>query len=171
MSRLPAERVATRSSPSATAEPVAWRAVRIAFELWAGSLWALLGWVTLTIFHFEPSRQVAGAIAGRLFEIQAYASVPVVAACAWQLRRRAMRSELNTRRALWPLYGASALLLFSEWCVRPLMYQAAASGASLGLSFGAWHGVSSLFFAVAALLALVFSWRGVLWGDALRERV
>jgi hypothetical protein len=49
---------------------------------------------------------------------------------------------------------AASLLAVNEWGLRPVMELAHSQGAALGLTFGAWHGVSALIY-VAACLALV----------------
>jgi hypothetical protein len=45
-------------------------------------------------------------------------------------------------------------LAVNEWGLKPVMDLAHATGSALGLTFGAWHGVSALIY-VAACLALV----------------
>ncbi len=54
---------------------------------------------------------------------------------------------------------AAALLAFYEWGLRAVMAQARLQGASYGLSFGAWHGVSSLIYLVACFAVLVLIWK------------
>jgi len=124
-------------------------AYRVLMVLWAGSLWAAALWVAPTLFFAQPDRQLAGQLAGRIFMIEAY--LGVAAAILGLL--------LPGRARLVPAYLAAALLACNEWALRPLMAQARLHGASLSLSFGAWHGVSFALYVAACLAVLVLVWK------------
>ena len=55
-------------------------------------------------------------------------------------------------------YAAAALLAVNEWALRPVMAAARARGALGGLTFGAWHGVSTVLYALACLALLSVVW-------------
>ncbi len=117
---------------------------RLLAALWAGSAWSLALWVAPTLFAAQPDRHLAGLLAARLFSIETYLGLGVAAlALASPLRRRFSAG-----------YVAASLLAVNEWGLRPVMELAHSQGAALGLTFGAWHGVSALIY-VAACLALV----------------
>jgi hypothetical protein len=124
------------------------RAFRILLVLWAGSLWSMAIWVAPTLFSAQHDRQIAGLLAGRLFSIETYLGVGT-AAVALLLPARA--------KYLWG-YGAAGLLAVNQWALRPLMVQAGLHGASWGLTFGAWHGVSALLYGGACIAVVLLVW-------------
>jgi hypothetical protein len=117
---------------------------RLLLALWAGSAWSLAIWVAPTLFGAQPDRHLAGVLAARLFGIETWVGLGVVGV--------ALLSPLR-RKFSWG-YVAAGLLAVDEWGLKPVMDLAHSTGSALGLSFGAWHGVSALIY-VAACLALV----------------
>jgi hypothetical protein len=124
------------------------RAWRVLMVLWAGSLWSLL-WVAAAVFHFQSDRHPAGLIAARLFSVETYLGL-AVAALALMLPNRG-RFRLG--------FFAVALLALYEWILKRVMSLAQAQGSALGLSFGAWHGVSALLYVAACIAVLVLVWK------------
>ena len=118
--------------------------------LWAGSLWALALWVAPTLFFAQPDRHLAGLLAARLFAVETYLGLAVAA----------LGFALPDRGQLRALYIAAALLAINEWALKPLMEQAHAQGVAIGLSFGAWHGVSAVGYLIGCCLVLWVIWRG-----------
>jgi hypothetical protein len=125
-------------------------AYRVLLVLWAGSLWSLTLWVAPTLFFAQPDRHVAGLLAARLFAVETYLGMAVAA----------IGLALPGRGQLQGVYIAVALLALNEWVFKRLMEQAHVEGAALGLSFGAWHGVSALGYLIGCLLVLWVVWRG-----------
>jgi hypothetical protein len=125
---------------------------RLLFVLWAGSLWSLAAWVAPTLFYAQGDRHLAGVLAARLFGIETYVGLGVAV----------LALLLQGRNKFWGAYLAAALLAGNEWLLKPLMTQAQARGSVLGLSFGAWHGVSALIYLAACLAVAVLVWRGQL---------
>ena len=123
------------------------------FVLWAGSLWSLAIWVAPTLFFAQGDRHLAGVLAARLFSVETYLGLGVSALAALLPGRNRMR---------W-LYAAAGLLALNELVLRPLMESAHSRGTALGLSFGAWHGVSAGLYVLACLGAL-----SVVWNEDLR---
>ncbi len=121
--------------------------LRVLLALWAGSLWSV-SWVTWTLFHAQSDRHLAGVLAGPLFTIETWVGLAVVGL--------ALLSPVRSR-FLWG-YLAAALLALNEWALRPVMVAARTHGTAMGLSFGAWHGVSAVLYvaACAGLLRLVW---------------
>jgi hypothetical protein len=116
----------------------------VLLALWAGSAWSLAIWVAPTLFAAQPDRHLAGVLAARLFGIETWVGLGVAGV--------ALLSPLR-RNFGWG-YAAAGLLAVNEWGLKPVMDLAHATGSALGLTFGAWHGVSALIY-VAACLALV----------------
>ena len=113
--------------------------------LWAGSLWSVGLWVTPILFSAQSDRHLAGVLAGRIFSIETYVGI-AVAVLALLLPGRST--------FLWG-YLAAALLAANEWALRPVMAAARTHGTAMGLTFGAWHGVSAVIYVAACIALLV----------------
>ena len=124
-------------------------AFRVLSVLWAGSLWSVGLWVTPILFAAESDHRLAGVLAGRIFSIETYVGI-AVAAFALVLPGRT--------KFAWG-YLAAGLLAVNEWALRPIMVAARAHGSAMGLTFGAWHGVSAVIYLMACLALLVLVWR------------
>ncbi len=108
-------------------------AFRVLLVLWAGSLWALAAWVAPTLFYAQSDRHLAGILAARLFGIETYLGLGV----------GAIALLLPGRSKFFKGYLAVALLAINEWVLKRFMDAAHLRGVAYGLTFGAWHGVSS----------------------------
>lgn len=124
------------------------RPFRVLITLWAGSLWSML-WVAAVLFRFLSDRHTAGLIAARLFSIETYLGL-ATAALALLLPGRG-RFSLG--------FLAVALLAVNEWMLKREMSLAQAHGRALGLSFGAWHGVSAGLYVLACLCVVVMIYK------------
>jgi Domain of unknown function (DUF4149) len=122
---------------------------RVILVLWAGSLWSLAIWVAPTLFFEQSDRHLAGVLAARLFSIETYLGVAVAAIALLLPGRSKMRFA----------YLAAALLAINEWVLKRFMTSAQAHGSALGLSFGAWHGVSAVLYVFACLGVLSIVWK------------
>jgi hypothetical protein len=122
---------------------------RVLLVLWAGSLWALAAWVAPILFYAQSDRHLAGMLAGRLFSVETYCGIAV----------GALALVLPMRRRFALGYLAVALLSINEWPLRRMMGVAHAQGASWGLTFGAWHGVSALLYVAACIAVVVLIWK------------
>jgi Domain of unknown function (DUF4149) len=125
-------------------------AYRVLLVLWAGSLWSLALWVAPTLFFAQPDRHLAGLLAARLFAVETYLGMTVAA----------LGLALPGRGQLRAIYIAVALLAINEWVIKGLMEQAHVQGTALGLSFGAWHGVSAVGYLIGCILVLWVIWKG-----------
>jgi hypothetical protein len=125
-------------------------AYRVLLVLWAGSLWSLALWVAPTLFFAQPDRHLAGLLAARLFAVETYLGLAVAA----------LGGVLPGRGQLRGIYIAVALVAINEWILKRFMERAHAQGAALGLSFGAWHGVSMVLYLIGCLLVLWVIWKG-----------
>ncbi len=121
---------------------------RVLLVLWAGSLWASALWVAPTLFYAQSDRHLAGMLATRLFAMETYVGLGVAAL--------ALVLPVRTR-FLWG-YVAAALLVIIEWGLRRVLVAAQLHGAVGGLTFGAWHGVSSALYVLACLAVLRLIW-------------
>ena len=124
-------------------------AYRVLLVLWAGSLWSLALWVAPTLFFAQPDRHLAGLLAARLFAVETYLGMAVAA----------LGLAFPGRGQLRSVYIAVALLAINEWIVKRLMEQAHAQGTAIGLSFGAWHGVSAVGYLIGCILVVWVIWK------------
>ena len=124
------------------------RPFRVLMVLWAGSLWSLL-WVAAVLFKFLSDRHTAGLVAARLFSIETYLGLAL-----------AVLALLSPSRGRFGLgFLAVVLLAVNEWILKRWMSLAQAHGSALGLSFGAWHGISALLYVAACIAVLVLVWK------------
>jgi hypothetical protein len=124
-------------------------AYRVLLVLWAGSLWSLALWVAPTLFFAQPDRHLAGLLAARLFAVETYLGIAVAVSGFAFAGREQLRG----------IYIAVALLAVNEWILKRLMEQAHAQGTVIGLSFGAWHGLSAIVYLTGCLLVLWVIWK------------
>jgi hypothetical protein len=126
--------------------------------LWAGVLLGvgLIG--APAGFAVAPS-EIAGRSAGRMFAIEAYASLAIAA-----LLLLALRSLKSARPSTSTIDANILLVLGTLFCtiagyfvLQPMMVAARAGEGSL--SFGALHGLAAAFFAVKALSTVWLTWR------------
>jgi len=126
--------------------------------LWAGVLLGvgLIG--APAGFAVAPS-EIAGRSAGRMFAIEADASMAVAVLLLLALRN--IKKELPSGSSI---DGNVLLVLGSLFCtiagyfvLQPMM--AAARAGEGALSFGALHGLAAAFFAVKALCVVWLAWR------------
>lgn len=122
---------------------------RVLMVLWAGSLWSLAAWVAPTLFKAQPDRHLAGTLAARLFTIETYLGLAVTL----------LGLLLPGRSRLVGVYVAAALLALSQWTLKPTMEAARLHGASLGLGFGAWHGIAAVIYLGACAAVLLTVWK------------
>lgn len=125
--------------------------------LWAGALLAI-ALVAAPAGFAVLERALAGRVASRLFEIEAYLSLALAIAFVL-LERRAPRAAGRSRFSveLGLALGALACTIAGYFALQPLMTQA--RGGTGAWSFAALHTVSSLFYAAKAMLVLVLAWR------------
>jgi hypothetical protein len=121
---------------------------RVLLVLWAGSLWSLAIWVAPTLFFEQSDRHLAGALAGRLFSYETYLGVAVAV----------IALLLPGRAKLRALYAAAVLLAANEWIFKEFMEAAHSHGTALGLTFGAWHGLTAVLYVLACLGVVLVIW-------------
>ena len=121
---------------------------RLLLALWAGALVTIGGLVAPTLFQMLADSRLAGAVAGCLFRRATYLSVTIALAVAL-LGLLLEPGRTGRRQACWALAPA-ALLLLSEFGVRPLLAAARAAGGA----FAIWHGVSTALYMAATAITI-----------------
>jgi hypothetical protein len=124
--------------------------------------------VAPTLFSVLPSRETAGMIAGHLFHTEAIVGVTIgvlqLVLCNVMIRRGAHRY----RSLRWLVLGMLCCVLVGYFGIQPFMGNLKEKALALGVGvsespfkgqFGMLHGVSSVFYLVQSLLALILVWR------------
>jgi hypothetical protein len=129
--------------------------------LWAGSLWTVGYLVAPILFATLSDRALAGTIAGSVFHVEAWLSVfcAAVLIVLWILAEN--NSGPVRKRFLWLVIGMLACTLVGYFGLHPFMAAlretASADGmdAAASTRFGILHGISSVFYLIQSLLAVV----------------
>ena len=136
--------------------------------VWVGSLFTVGYLVVPTIFTALQDRQVAGMIAGSIFQVEAYLSVAVclvLLVLANLLVKRKVEHYRSTRWIILVLLLCSSITCFGLIPYMDALRQEAlllgvpvmaSTSASL---FGRLHGISSGLFLIQSLLGLWMVWR------------
>lgn len=143
------------------------RARALLAALWGGELLCIAVIAAPSAFAVLDRPQ-AGALVGRLFEIDAQVGL----ACGLLLvmmERRLQRdagegARVFSAELLLPL-AALLCVVAGYYGLQPWM--AAARAGQAGISFGALHGVSMLFFAIKLLVVMALAWRASSRGAAI----
>jgi len=156
------------SASYANLPPLPHRIFLLLTVIWAGSMWTVGYMVAPTLFSILPSRETAGMIAGQLFHTQAILGVVVgvlqLVLCNVMIRRGAARY----RALRWLVLAMLCCVLVGYFGVQPFMDSLKAKTHALGVGvsespyksdFGMLHGISSAFYLLQSVLALVLVWR------------
>lgn len=133
----------------------------VAVTLWVGALWAIGFIAAPTLFEMVADRSLAGAVAGRLFELTGWIGV---GCAAWIL----LHAYISLRTAMFRnrIVGVVILMLVAslaiQFWIQPLMAQMKhdalpleVMASPLAERFGFWHGVSSLLYVAQSVLGVV----------------
>ncbi|AOY93455.1 hypothetical protein BKK79_17870 [Cupriavidus sp. USMAA2-4] len=156
------------SASYASLPPLPHRIFLLLTVIWAGSLWTVGYMVAPTLFSILPSRETAGMVAGQLFYTEAVLGVVVgvlqLVLCNVMIRRGAVRY----RALRWLVLAMLCCVLAGYFGVQPFMEALKAKAHALGVGvsespyrgdFGMLHGISSGFYLLQSVLALVLVWR------------
>lgn len=138
-----------------------------AITLWVGGVWAI-GYVAAPVlFSSLGDRQLAGAVAGRLFALIGW--IGLASAAYLMIFMIARRGAQVFRSAVfWLVLLMAFLVAASQFGIQPLMAQLKVAALPREVMesvmrdrFAAWHGISSILYLVQSLLGL---WL-VIWAD------
>lgn len=143
------------------------RIFRLLTVVWVGSL-LTIGYAVAPVLFASLDRITAGAVAAQLFRIEGVIGVVcgvlLLALCNVLIRR----DEVAYKRLRWLVAGMLVCVLVGYFALQPFMnalrIAAQEAGTDVGHSvyasrFGMLHGVSSLFYLIESLLALVLVWK------------
>lgn len=139
----------------------------VVLTLWVGGIWAVGYLVAPTLFAvLSADRQMAGMLAGKLFELLGWAGL----ACgSYLLLFVVLRMGVAALRrwTFWLLLVMLLLTAVSLFGIQPLLAQLKADAlprevmeSVLRNRFWAWHGVSSILYLVQSVLGLLLVIRG-----------
>lgn len=142
----------------------------IAITLWVGGMWAIGYLVAPVLFAHLGDRQLAGAMAGRLFALIGWVGLGSAFYLLGFLLLR-HRMQALRRAVFWLVVVMVLLVAASQFGIQPLMAQLKADAlprevmeSMLRDRFATWHGISSMLYLVQSLLGLwlvVWSSRGL----------
>ncbi len=128
--------------------------------LWVGGLWAVGYIVAPVLFQQLPDRQMAGQIAGRLFELIAVVGLSVGAYLLAFLIAR-WGGAVIKRSVFWIVLVMLLMAVMHLFGIQPLMAQLKLDAlprdvmeSVLRDRFATWHGISSILYLMQSLLGL-----------------
>jgi glucan phosphoethanolaminetransferase (alkaline phosphatase superfamily) len=143
------------------------RIFRLLTVVWVGSL-LTIGYAVVPVLFASLDRITAGSVAAQLFRIEGVIGVVcgvlLLALCNVLIRR----DEIAYKRLRWLVAGMLVCVLVGYFALQPFMnalrIAAQEAGTDVGHSvyanrFGMLHGVSSLFYLIESLLALLLVWK------------
>ena len=133
--------------------------------LWIGGIWAI-GYVAAPVlFASLGDKQLAGMLAGKLFEVMAWIGI---AAASYLLIYRIARDGAAALKTLffWVVVVMLALVLIGLFGIQPIMQSLKDQAMPLAVMqsvfadrFRNWHGVSSILYLIQSALGLLLVWR------------
>ncbi len=133
--------------------------------LWIGGMWAI-GYVAAPVlFASLEDKQLAGNLAGRLFELGAWIGL---AAASYLLLYRLIRDGGSAMKTLffWVVALMLVLTAASHFGIVPIMQSLKDQAMPLAVMqsvfadrFARWHGVSSIVYLIQSALGLLLVWR------------
>jgi hypothetical protein len=135
----------------------------LALTLWVGGLWAIGYLVAPTLFASLGDRQLAGALAGKLFALIGWVGM---ACAAYMLIFLIVRlgGTVFKRALFWLLVVMLVLTLVSQFGLQPLIAELKAQAmprevmeSVLRDRFATWHGISSILYLVQSVLGLLLA--------------
>lgn len=137
---------------------------RLLLTLWVGGMWCIGYIVAPLLFAVVAERQLAGMIAGKMFDAihiigLMCGALLLLGACAG-LGKAALRDW-----RIGVLLAMLAIIVLSQWGIRPemmeLKQQDYLADPALKAEFAKWHGISSVLYLINSLLGLLLVIKGV----------
>jgi hypothetical protein len=130
----------------------------LAITLWVGGLWIIGYLVVPTLFSAQSDRQLAGMLAGKMFETMGYVGI----LCGTYLllhRWLAVRKQVPRDVSAWLIIVMLCITLLTQFTIQPLMADLKVKALPLELmqsalanQFKMWHGISSILYLIESLL-------------------
>ncbi|MFM9835239.1 MAG: DUF4149 domain-containing protein [Methylophilaceae bacterium] len=132
----------------------------IIITLWVGALW-MTGVSAYMLFQALSDKQMAGNLAGKLFEIVSYVGI---ASALFLLIQRLLEFGTGALRQsyFWAVFVMLLLVFAGHFGIQPLLAQLKTSAlpndvmhSVFASRFSTWHGIASVAYLVECLLGLV----------------
>lgn len=130
----------------------------IALTLWVGGLWVIGYLAVPTLFYSQPDRQLAGMLAGKMFEILGYVGI----LCGLYLlfhRWMEVGKQVSRDISAWLVIVMLCIKLLTLFYIQPLMADIKMQALPLDVmqstfagQFKMWHGISSVLYLIESLL-------------------
>jgi hypothetical protein len=128
------------------------RAALLLKTAWVGSLWTIGYLVAPLLFHYLPDRNLAGTIAGQMFQGQAWLSL----ICAALL---IVFARLQRHAIAWQIWGMLICTGLGYFALHPFMAELRAQGlmnSDVQWKFGALHGLASGLYLIQSILGAIW---------------
>jgi hypothetical protein len=132
----------------------------VIITLWVGALW-MTGVTAFTLFQTLSDKQIAGNLAGKLFEIVSYIGL---FSAFYLLIQRLMEFGTGALKQsyLWAVFVMLLLVLAGHFGIQPLLAELKTSAlpndvmhSVFASRFSTWHGVASMAYVIECLLGFV----------------
>lgn len=137
----------------------------VSLVLWIGGMWAI-GYVAAPVlFANLADKQLAGVLAGKLFEVAAWIAIAV---SVYLLIYRIARESAAALKTLffWVVLVMLVLTLAAHFGIQPIMQSLkdqamphAVMQSVFADRFARWHGISSILYLIQSALGLLLVWR------------
>lgn len=149
------------------------RLFRLLSTLWVGSL-LTIGYAVAPVLFTTLERIAAGAVAARLFRIEAMLGVVCGILLLGLSNLLVRRGHAEYRRLRWLLAAMLVCVLIGYFALQPFMdalrVAALQAGTDVGHSayaarFGVLHGIATVFYLIESVLGLALIWKLPAQGD------
>lgn len=136
---------------------------RLLLTLWVGSMWTIGYIVAPVLFKVLVDRQLAGMIAGKMFEAVSFIGifcgvVLLISGLYW------FGKKIFKQWRIWILLLMLVIIGISAGMIQPMMQELKLDGLenqAVSARFGMMHGVSSVLYLINSLLGLILVLFGV----------
>ncbi|MEQ1533466.1 MAG: DUF4149 domain-containing protein [Sideroxydans sp.] len=129
-----------------------------AITLWVGGLWVIGYLAVPTLFYSQPDRQLAGMLAGKMFETLGYVGI-VCGAFLLLHRWLAVGKKVSRDVSAWLIIVMLCITLLTQFTIQPLMTGLKLQALPLDVmqsafagQFKMWHGISSIIYLIESVL-------------------
>ena len=142
---------------------------RVLLALWIGGLWVTGYLVVPTLFAILDDRQLAGLLAGRIFQTMNYVGLGIGTYLLLSVLIISGEQNFSKKIKGWRVWVLIAMLLIitvAAFIIQPLMQelktQGLTEGSAQAAQFGRLHGVSSVLFLINSVLGLILVGAGLI---------
>lgn len=132
---------------------------RILLTLWVGGLWICGYLVAPILFSMLEDRQLAGQLAGQIFQMMNYIGMAVGAYLILSTIIRSGGQFFTKEWRFWVLVVMLLIIIVATFVIQPMMQEIKLQGITEGSiqakEFGRLHGFSSILFLINSVLGLL----------------